>query len=1074
MSTEQLRALEALTLNWTRDLKDVWAPYPYHIEGLHPQAARLIRRGIGEASTTTGQNPLGIAIQGEGGVGKTHLLGWTREQVQAGGGYFFLVGDLSRTGFWDEVLGTIVRQLQPLEDGSRRQLETLLTDLAEKAGLDGVVRAAVTGQRLPSAGDIGAFVTALRRLAPSTLASQDTARALVLLASPQFDHQDIGYSFFSGGDVDAEERRYWGIKSRPKKPQLLIQELSGLLALSGPTVLAVDQIDALIDEVNRAPEVGTSQRHAVREVASGLMALRDMTHRTLTVISCLPETWGYVREYAIKTVTGRFGEPVQLKNIPSADVGRLMIEKRFATGFARAGFEPPYPSWPIRSEAFEEARRYTARTLLQRVDAHVSMCIDEHGVRELDRLGGAPEDSLGRVRVVSADIPSSAAKGDLTALDAQFRELRESIDPSSAFAPETEDAKMSTLLAAGLNAWIKEHGEPVERLFATERLSLRNPPLHASLLMVTDQRLERQSKWAFRAIAAENPKTVQARVRKAVTAAGLGAEGTERQLFVLRNTPWPNGPVTEREIAEFSAKGGIALAITGEDLKTFAALARMLADPHPELRGWLIARRPAHRTELLSRALGEAEPSKPEVGRESPIPEAPRAKTRLSDVPLSEGTLEGEPSAASSAGRQGKGQPMAGPAIRIGTAVLGQVPVSLDLELLRRHVSVFAGAGSGKTALLRRVIESCALHGVSSIVLDPNNDLARLGDAWPDPQEHWTHGDAELARNYLTNTDVVIWTPGRDRGRPLSFHPLPKFADILDDKDELRAKDEFREAVDATIEALAPRVNADKGTGKAEAEKAVLREALSYFGHGGGSSLDDFLELLSDLPDDACTIAKASMIATELADRLRIAKVNDPLFAGSGEPVDPGILLSPPPGKRARVSVISLVGLPGLKQRQSFVNQLQMALFSWIKKHPASDRQLGGLFVMDEAQELAPSGRSTLCRESTLRLVAQARKYGLGMLFATQQPKGLHNSIPNNSTTQFYGLLGSPAQIEAGRELARMKGGDIPDVGRLKAGQFYFATEGSGFRKVRTPMCLSYHPSSPLTEEEVIRRARGW
>ena len=56
--------------------------------------------------------------------------------------------------------------------------------------------------------------------------------------------------------------------------------------------------------------------------------------------------------------------------------------------------------------------------------------------------------------------------------------------------------------------------------------------------------------------------------------------------------------------------------------------------------------------------------------------------------------------------------------------------------------------------------------------------------------------------------------------------------------------------------------------------------------------------------------------------------------------------------------MISMVGLPANEpQRQGFVNQLQMALFAWIKQHPAGDRPLGGLLVMDEAQKLAPSGR---------------------------------------------------------------------------------------------------------------------
>jgi hypothetical protein len=35
---------------------------------------------------------------------------------------------------------------------------------------------------------------------------------------------------------------------------------------------------------------------------------------------------------------------------------------------------------------------------------------------------------------------------------------------------------------------------------------------------------------------------------------------------------------------------------------------------------------------------------------------------------------------------------------------------------------------------------------------------------------------------------------------------------------------------------------------------------------------------------------------------------------------------------------------------------------------------------------------------------------------------------------QFYGLLNSPAQIDAARELAKAKGGDVPDIGRLSAG----------------------------------------
>ena len=67
--------------------------------------------------------------------------------------------------------------------------------------------------------------------------------------------------------------------------------------------------------------------------------------------------------------------------------------------------------------------------------------------------------------------------------------------------------------------------------------------------------------------------------------------------------------------------------------------------------------------------------------------------------------------------------------ITLGTGFDDGEPVRLELESLRKHTAIFAGSGSGKTVLIRRLIEECALQGVSTIVLDPNNDLARLGDA---------------------------------------------------------------------------------------------------------------------------------------------------------------------------------------------------------------------------------------------------------------------------------------------------------------------------------------------------------
>jgi len=403
----------------------------------------------------------------------------------------------------------------------------------------------------------------------------------------------------------------------------------------------------------------------------------------------------------------------------------------------------------------------------------------------------------------------------------------------------------------------------------------------------------------------------------------------------------------------------------------------------------------------------------------------------------------------------------------LGSAVDSGTPARITLESLRKHVAIFAGSGSGKTVLVRHLVEQCALLGVSAIVLDPNNDLARLGDPWPEPPAAWLPGDADRAAEYLASTDVVVWTPGRAAGRPLSFQPLPAFDGVLDDPDE------FRFAVDAAVAALAPRAKVDGGTVAATRGQAVLREALRYFARQGGGDLAGFTDLLADLPDGVSALGTAPRVGAQLAETLRAAMVNDPLFGGDGTPVDPGLLLTPPPGRRARISVISLVGLPGDDQRQGFVNQLQMALFAWAKRHPAGDRPLGGLLVMDEAQTYAPSGGLTPSTESTIQLASQIRKYGLGLVFATQAPKGLHNQISGNAATQLFGFLNAPAQIAAAHELARAKGSSVVDISRLRTGEFYLAATGLPFQKIQTPLCLSHHPASPLSPEEVLQRARA-
>ncbi|MCJ2023432.1 hypothetical protein [Methylobacterium sp. J-067] len=99
-----------------------------------------------------------------------------------------------------------------------------------------------------------------------------------------------------------------------------------------------------------------------------------------------------------------------------------------------------------------------------------------------------------------------------------------------------------------------------------------------------------------------------------------------------------------------------------------------------------------------------------------------------------------------------------------------------------------------------------------------------------------------------------------------------------------------------------------------------------------------------------------------------------------------------------------------------------MTLFGWIKKPPSLR---GMLYGVDEAQTFLPSQRAVPSLGSGIKLVAQGRKYGLGMIVATQVPRGIHNQVVSNCTTQFFGRQRAPATIAAAQEIIAANGGCV-------------------------------------------------
>jgi hypothetical protein len=1048
MDEVERRAIKSLRFDWAPTGDDVWRPPVAHVEALNANALATVLTAFDEAHR--GRSALSVAIIGQHGAGKTHLLAAARDAVQKRGGYFFLVKLLNGQDFWQNIVQAIREGLfYPAASGAN-QLTEILRRLGDVLGLSPDTRTRITGDDKPTRSTLDQVAMALRRTASWGHNCRHTLRALILLGSPDPTAQEVAEAYLnSTGEGVPGERMEWGIHPDPKLPQQIVEDFSRIVSLTGASVIAVDQIDTLISQSTSptGTPLDATGAHLIDRTAVVLMELRETMSRSVTVVSCQPHTWDGIRNSTVKSAVERFRDQAHLGVVPSTAVARALVAKRFTERFDEIGFTPPYPTWPVRPEAFDTAVLFTPRRLFERIDAHLESCLDKDEVVELATL----EDVTHSGRHRRVEEPAV----DFSGMDARFEKLCCEADLRAVLDQSSEDVWMPELLEAALKSWTIERGLDPDRVFLDPRPG-RNPSLHARMLQVLDVAREDQIHWSFRAIAWKSPKAVQNRIERLQVIAGLDPDVPKRKAYLLRTTNWSTTTKKTAEmLAGFRAAGGVVIEdVQHEDLRVFAALARLRSDAAPELAAWLRERRPASRTALFREVFGE-----PDNEPEQPEPPSVTLPTNGFVWP------DNDPDAGTSDAAPSPSREPQTDAIPVGTGADGVTTLDLPLMSLRKHTAIFAGSGSGKTVLIRRLIEECALQGVSSIVLDPNNDLARLGDAWPTPPPSWRDGDDGKASQYLADTDVVIWTPRRESGRPLSFQPLPDLASLLDDRDE------FGQAIDSAVATLAPRARADGATAKAEQARAVLREALMAFARKGGGELPDFLRLLADLPAEAAKLTKAYSLAEEMSQTLTATMINDPLFGGVGTPVDPGVLLTPAAGRRARVSVISFVGLPTDQQRQSFVNQLQMALFAWIKRHPANDRPLGGLFVMDEAQTLAPSGAMTACTASTLALASQARKYGLGLVFATQAPKGIHNRIVGNSATQFFGFINSPAQVAAAKEMAAARSSAVLDISRLHAGEFYAVTEGTPFRKITAPMCLSHHPPSALTAEEVLARA---
>lgn len=1099
-----LRALRRVDFEWALRVQQIWSDHERDVAALH----RHIRDELTEhmellSERRDAASPLGIPLVGPAGSGKTHLLSAIRAQAFKRGLFFVLADMTDVADFWDTIVLAYLRSLQQTNASGKRQVDEWLTRLVEKYGEGVRKRYDIHAQRPP-----GLIVTTNQLLdairkghRAAALEHQDVIRALVLFACDHAELNDLGYKWLQAIGIDEEEREMHGFQVARRNPSQVVAGLSWALGLVAPTVLALDQLDAIVAEHHAAAradlEDPTEQQMRsnaiIQGVAGGLLALRDTTSRTLTIVSALEATWRLLGERSSVSMTDRFEPQLLVKASSNVELMRQLIQKRLEASYGKHDVQAPYAGYPFRPEFFETYKNASPRKLLQACFEHVQLC-RLHG--RVVEIGDKP---------YVDDPPPSVGAHRLSAIRTRFQELRASA-PLAALLQEDNEDQQDEVLEFAADALLLENPVREGVQAQTEKDFMATggyASLHVRIRLTLTDEGERERHHAFRFLQKEHYRAFQARLKAAITASGIDHDLSFRGLTIVRTTPPPSGKATQKLLEELTSRGGGLLNPSEDELRTLWAVSRLLAEPDQHnddhsLERWFSVDRPISQLsgfdavvrslfhDLQAPRVATPPVAAPAPSSATPLPAAPTPTfapptAAPAPTPATAPTAAPapHPAPAPTPATARREPPPAGPKASMSARLpVGHAwssagpgaPVDLQLGALANHTCVLAGAGSGKTVFLKRIVEEAALLGVPSIVIDGANDLARLGDAWPARPDAFSEDDDQKAARYHLATEVIVWTPGNPLGNPLELDLLPDFS-ALSGQTSPEGQAELDAAIAMATSSLLPLVA--PGTGeKAKKSEAILQGTLQHFARQRGNKMMDFIALLREPPDDVLEpFANGAKMAQNMSELLYSAVKTDPLLSGHGVALDPASLLASPSGK-TRVSVINLSGLPGIERQRQFIDRLATTLFTYIKKHPAPKDSLMGLFVLDEAKDFVPSGTNVPGKDNIIRLAAQARKYGLGLLFATQAPKSIDNKAVANCSTLLVGRANSPAAIDTVQELIKDKGGTASDVAKLDRGIFYFSTAPERPRKIATSLCLSYHPSSPPSEAEIVALAR--
>jgi hypothetical protein len=364
--------------------------------------------------------------------------------------------------------------------------------------------------------------------------------------------------------------------------------------------------------------------------------------------------------------------------------------------------------------------------------------------------------------------------------------------------------------------------------------------------------------------------------------------------------------------------------------------------------------------------------------------------------------------------------------------------IELPIKTLKRHFAALGSSGSGKTVLVKCVIEECIRAGIPLIIIDIQGDLASLAMMGDKNQVEEKGTPGAYYDEIKNKAQVAIYTPASTKGIPISMNPLKAPPQDMDHEDLIQAID----SVAVTVASIL-KYNIDKGKGlEVKNYLYLLLEAiwLEDLNVESFSELGNYIKNDLDYLDETASSMIDEKEKEELLKSVTGLTIGaDSLIFNMGVPLDIHRMMTwADPGK-VPINVLYLNTIRDADDRVSFIANVSTQIYNWMLKNPSEDVQL--VYILDELAGLVPPTRNPPSKKSIQLLLKQARKYGVSLLLATQNISDVDYKSLGQVGTWALGRLMAKQDIEKVRDIIQSispKETDIilSSISVQKAGQF--------------------------------------